>query len=201
MRLTAVEGPNELNDQIYHVTSVVNSYKFKLNADTSKSIPYSRGGIFRKIKKKLGIKFEALRSQLDKPDIVAADLSLSKFSAPYLTHILLHTHLKAAAYSSLDAFLAAVRSTSEKFKLDNPSAPIGDAADFGADLERLARVFYLTRRARLPPLTAFYGGLCAQETLKSITSKFIPFKQWFYLDCSELFEIKDLNNLDIESKF
>lgn len=174
---------------------MINSYKFKINADTSNSDAYSRGGIFRKIKKKLDIKFESLSVQLDKPDIIPADLSETKFSSPYLVHILVKTHLKAS-YSSVDAFLTAVRETSEKFRVDNPNLSF-DAAQ----LERLARVFYLTRKARLPPLTAFYGGLCAQETLKAITSKFIPFKQWFYLECSELFEIgDDLNQLDYQSK-
>lgn len=175
---------------------MINSYKFKINADTSNSEAYSRGGIFRKIKKKLEIKFESLSSQLDKPDIIPADLSEAKFTSPYLVHILVKTHLKAV-YSSFDTFWTAVRETSETFRKDNPNLPLSDQD--AAQLERLARVFYLTRNARLPPLTAFYGGLCAQETLKAITSKFIPFKQWFYLECSELFEIDDLIQVDYQS--
>lgn len=201
VRLTEVESPRELNGQIFRVTSVLNSYKFQIDADTSKSSAYSRGGIFKKIKKKLSMRFEPLDVQLDKPHMIAADLSAAKFYAPYYAHMLvcaymsIQQHSGTSSTSSVESFLTMVRSIADKFKLDNPSI------DFDmAELERLARVFYLTRRARLPALTAFYGGLCAQETLKAITSKFIPFKQWFYLDCSELYEVKELNKIEIESR-
>lgn len=198
VRLTEVESPRELNTRVHRVTSVINAYKFRIDADTSNMTAYSRGGIFRKIKKKQTIRFKSLSEQLEKPDVILADLSETKFAAPYLVHILVRTHLRAS-HASLNDFLLAVRQASDEFKKANPSAPLPDDA---GDLERLARVFYLTKRARLPPLAAFYGGLCAQETLKAITSKFIPFKQWFYLEYSELFERKndDLDKLDTESK-
>lgn len=202
VRLTQVEGPNELNDQIYQVTNVVNSYRFRINADTSQSQPYARGGIFKKIKKKLTMRFESLREQLNKPEVVLAELSPVKFGNPYLVHIVLRAHLaRTQDYSSMDLFLTAVHEVCEQFKRDNSNIPVDLASsESQKELTRLARVFFLTRRSRLPPLSAIYGGICAQEALKAITSKFVPIKQWLYLEFCELFEIKDLENLDVQSK-
>jgi ubiquitin-activating enzyme E1 len=186
VRLTEIEDPNELNNQVYRVTAVLNSYKFKIEAKTSETKKYSRGGIFRKIKKKQTLQFGSLESQLENPELVLADLSATKFSSPNLVHVLVKSHLTLCGQQqseySLETFLKHVKEASKE-----------------EDIERLARVFYLTKRARFPPLSAIYGGVCAQEALKSITSKFIPIKQWLYLEFSELFEVKSFDNFNVAS--
>lgn len=197
IRLTEIESPNELNNQVHQVVAIINSFKFKINANTT-TRPYSRGGIFRKIKKKQTLQFEPLDAQLERPEIILADLSPAKFLNPYLIHILVDTHLKnnqqqQQQQPNINKFLDSVKIEFEKFKEKNPNV---DLSQLDNDLMRLARIFFLTNRCKLPPLASIYGGLCAQEALKSITSKFIPIKQWFYLDFSELFEVKDVESID-----
>lgn len=39
-----------------------------------------------------------------------------------------------------------------------------------------------------PPLCAFIGGIVSQEIIKGITRKYTPIRQYFYYECSELYE-------------
>lgn len=182
IRLTEIEDPKELNNQVFQVTCVINSHKFKINANTVQLDRYTRGGIFRKIKKKLEMHFESLETELDRPTIVMADLSAQKFANPQLVHALLKTYLRRSDWNDdqIDEFVGQVRKVTSE------------------DVEHLARVFFLTRRSEFPPLSAFFGGVCAQEALKAITSKFVPIKQWLYLDYAELFEVKCFDNFNVK---
>lgn len=42
------------------------------------------------------------------------------------------------------------------------------------------------------------GGMVAQEIVKAITQKFMPIKQNFYFDCSELYPCSDIESLGEE---
>jgi hypothetical protein len=47
-------------------------------------------------------------------------------------------------------------------------------------------LFLMTARGVLPPLNAFLGGVVSQEIIKSITHKFMPIRQGFYVDFSDI---------------
>ena len=47
---------------------------------------------------------------------------------------------------------------------------------------------------QFPTLSAFFGGLAAQEAIKSITKKFTPINQYMIYDCLELIEKKNINS-------
>ena len=53
---------------------------------------------------------------------------------------------------------------------------------------------------QFPTLAAFFGGLAAQEAIKSITKKFMPINQYMTYDCLELIENQNNNNFDINKK-
>ena len=54
---------------------------------------------------------------------------------------------------------------------------------------------------QFPTLSAFFGGLAAQEAIKSITKKFTPINQYMIYDCLELIEQKNINsNKSINNK-
>jgi len=76
----------------------------------------------------------------------------------------------------------AVEEVGKQFEADNSVALNLD------DLRRICCVLYATKNAQFPSLCAFLGGIVAQEAIKSITNKFTPIKQWFHLDCIELYE-------------
>ena len=53
---------------------------------------------------------------------------------------------------------------------------------------------------QFPTLSAFFGGLAAQEAIKSITKKFTPICQYMTYDCLELCDIENLNPTKINNK-
>ena len=53
---------------------------------------------------------------------------------------------------------------------------------------------------QFPTLSAFFGGLAAQEAIKSITKKFTPICQYMTFDCLELCDYENLKPFQINSK-
>src|SRR5256885_12159661 len=51
--------------------------------------------------------------------------------------------------------------------------------------EKLLTELSFQARGDLSPMAAFFGGLAAQEVLKSISGKFHPIVQWLYFDSLE----------------
>lgn len=194
VKLNEIEGLNQLNNQIYKVSKIINSHKFTLNVNTSEMPKYTRGGLFKKIKKQLNVQYDSLKNQLLKPELLYSDFNQSKYSNPLLIHIL---YLALSDFCKLNSndfetFLNIVKEKSLPFKSDISIE----------NLKNLCRIFYFTREYPFPPLSAIYGGILAQEALKSITNKFVPIKQWLYLDSSELFELNpSLSVQDIQNVY
>jgi ubiquitin-activating enzyme E1 len=51
--------------------------------------------------------------------------------------------------------------------------------------EKLIRELSYQARGDISPMAAVFGGLAAQEVLKSVTGKFHPIVQWMYFDSLE----------------
>ena len=58
---------------------------------------------------------------------------------------------------------------------------------------------------QFPTLAAFFGGLAAQEAIKSITKKFMPINQYMVYDCLELIDYNNIinnnNNIGTDNNF
>ena len=174
-----------LNSTAFKVTKCLNSFTFKIglsSIQSSKSFYSLKCGIFKKVKKVGHIEFNSLRSEISKPSLLFSDLNESKFYNPYFVHILIVSHQSLSVNYSFEEFQAKVNETFSRFKSELSQENAAET------LNKLTRVFYLSARGKFPPLSAVYGGVIGQEVLKSITYKFLPVRQWLYLDCSELFE-------------
>lgn len=177
---------NHLASVQLRVVKVLNSYSFKIDLQqVFQSSVVLKCGIFKKVKKTEHIEFRSLEQELDEPSLLFSDLSEEKFSYPFLSHILVASYLELPENSTLQEFKQIVANKSDKFKSNLKQSEL--------DLlgSKLNSMFFHASKARFPPLAAFYGGTLAQEALKSVTNKFIPIKQWLYLDCSELSELDD----------
>ena len=186
VQFSQVQGMTELNGQVAQV-NVISSYSFSIDLDASAFSAYQMAGIFKQLKKVEKFDFESLAEQLHSPQLTQCDLSEEKFSQSVLTHLALRSLHKTfeTNQNGFDQFLQiANQFADEKFK--SKFGPIDQKK-----LEKTCKVVYLTKESRYPPLCAFFGGLAAQEALKSITNKFTPIKQWFHLDSIEAFEIND----------
>lgn len=195
IRFSEIQGDlAELNNQIYQI-KCIDSKKFqiKLNKSLNSSSKYSvnNGGLFKKIKKNLKLKFESLDDQLRKPDLILSDLNEYKYFSPYIIHCLFYSYIKKLD-SNYQEFSNLVQETISDFNLNNSN--LIDTNN--GSLNKLINCFYFTRNFKFTPLCAIFGGIVAQEALKSVTNKFIPIKQWLHLEFSDLNESLEISTFD-----
>jgi len=178
---TEVQGMEKLNDSEPRKITVKGPYTFSIG-DVSGLGQYKRGGLYTQVKMPKIINFEPLGQQLKKPEFLMSDFA--KFDRPQQLHIgfqALHeftSHHKGELprpHSEIDA--------SEVFKFAQALAGEGEEK-IELD-EKLLREVSYQARGDLAPMAAFFGGLAAQEVLKSISGKFHPIVQWCYFDSLE----------------
>jgi len=176
-----VEGMEGLNDGVPRKITVKGPYTFSL-ADVSGLGQYKRGGLYHQVKMPKIIDFEPLSEQLKSPEHMMSDFA--KFDRPQQLHVGFQALQKFAEqhngewprpHNEADA--------SEVLKLAQSMAGSGD--DKVELDEKIIRELSYQARGDICPMQAFFGGLAAQEALKSVSGKFHPIKQWLYFDSLE----------------
>ncbi|KAK4696125.1 ubiquitin-activating enzyme E1, partial [Lecanoromycetidae sp. Uapishka_2] len=178
---TEVQGMEALNNSEPRKITVKGPYTFSIG-DVSGLGQYKRNGLYTQVKMPKVIQFQSLSKQLKKPELLMSDFA--KFDRPQQLHIGFQALHKFAtqnngslpqAHSDQDAV--------EVFKLAQELAGEGDEK---VELdEKLLRELSYQARGDLAPMNAFFGGLAAQEVLKSVSGKFHPIVQWLYFDSLE----------------
>eukprot|EP01087_Luapelamoeba_hula_P012828 TRINITY_DN3622_c0_g1_i1.p1 TRINITY_DN3622_c0_g1~~TRINITY_DN3622_c0_g1_i1.p1 ORF type:complete len:1066 (-),score=192.27 TRINITY_DN3622_c0_g1_i1:111-3308(-) len=179
-----VKGMTQLNEsgRVFEV-KVVNSSTFTIG-DTSGFSPYQSGGIATEVKKTFHMNFLPLRDALEHGEFSIADWAKMD-SSPNLHIGMQALHLFQKANNGqlprpwnkddADAFIKLCTEVNSKTKLKV------DNLD-----ESLLRKLAHTSRGSIVGLTAFMGGLVAQEAVKACTGKFSPLHQWLYFDAIEV---------------
>ena len=176
-----LQGMEQLNDAEPRKITVKGPYTFSIG-DVSGLGQYKRGGLYTQAKMPKIINFQSFSDQLKKPELLMSDFA--KFDRPQQLHI---------GFQALHAF-----SNNHKGELPRPHND-EDAAEVFSITEKLAGqgeekveldkklLTELSYQARgdLSPMAAFFGGLAAQEVLKSVSGKFHPLVQWMYFDSLE----------------
>lgn len=176
-----VQGMEGLNDCAPRKIQVKGPYTFSIG-DVSGLGEYKRGGLYTQVKMPKFIDFEPLSKQLAKPELLISDFA--KFDRPQQLHVgfqALHAFAEQhdgelpGAHNESDA--------AEVLKLAEGLATLGDEK---VELdEKLIKELSYQARGDLTPMAAFFGGLAAQEVLKSVSGKFHPIVQWLYFDSLE----------------
>ncbi len=176
-----VQGMEALNGSDPRKITVKGPYTFSIG-DVSKLGQYKRGGLYTQVKVPKIVNFQPLSEQLKKPELLMSDFA--KFDRPQQLHIGFQALQEFAshhggglprAHSDEDA--------SEVFKYAQELAGEGDEK-VELDQKLLKELSYQAR-GDLAPMAAFFGGLAAQEVLKSVSGKFHPIVQWLYFDSLE----------------
>lgn len=176
-----VKGMDELNDSEPRKIEVKGPYTFSIG-DVSQLGQYQSGGLYTQVKMPKIIDFQPLTEQLKKPELLTSDFA--KFDRPAQLHVgfqALHEFANnhkgqlPRAHNGEDA--------SEVFKYAQALAGEGDEK-VELDEKLLGELSYQAR-GDLAPMAAFFGGLAAQEVLKSVSGKFHPVVQWLYFDSLE----------------
>ncbi|XP_002733723.2 ubiquitin-like modifier-activating enzyme 6 [Saccoglossus kowalevskii] len=178
-----VEGMTSLNNTTHQV-KVLSPYAFSICDTTSSQYkPYITGGRCIEVKQSATVTFESLEAQLTNPSILISDLS--KMESPASIHLGLYALHK---YMEKHKTLPRVRHKGDAEELLKLAKSLNSTLInkvVSIDNELLTHLAF-TAQGCFAPLTAAVGGIVAQEALKSLTGKFTPLNQWFYLDAQEL---------------
>lgn len=178
---TEVEGMEKLNESEPRKITVKGPYTFSIG-DVSGLGQYKRGGLFTQVKMPKIVNFQPLSEQLKKPDLLMSDFA--KFDRPQQLHLGFQAlHHFADQHDGELPRPHSDEDASEVFRYAKKLA-----SDSGEEVEldeKLLKELSYQARGDLAPMAAFFGGLAAQEVLKSVSGKFHPIVQWLYFDSLE----------------
>jgi ubiquitin-activating enzyme E1 len=177
-----VKGMTGLNGCEPRKIQVLGPYTFSIG-DTTDLGDYEGGGVFTEVKMPATVSFKSLRDQLKEPELMISDFA--KFDRPAQLHV---------GFQALHAFVAAhngelprPRNAEDAKELLQLAGTINQS--LAQPLETLDETLLseLSYQARgdLSPMVAVFGGTVAQEVLKACSGKFMPIKQYLYLDSLE----------------
>lgn len=158
----------------------IGPYTFSIG-DTTGLSDYIRGGLFTQVKLPKYADFLSFRDSLAKPEYVVSDFA--KFDRPNQLHLgfqALHQFSEKHGRfprprNDKDAY--------EVFELTKALVPtLGEDVELD---EKLIKELAYQSSGEVSPMVAVYGGLAAQEVLKSVSGKFNPIFQHMYFDALE----------------
>ena len=178
---TEVQGMEALNNSEPRKITVKGPYTFSIG-DVSELGQYRRGGLYQQVKMPKVINFQPFSEQLKKPELLMSDFA--KFDRPQQLHFGFQA-LHAFA-SHHDGDLPRAHSDEDAAEVFKYAQALAGEGDEKVELdEKLLRELSYQARGDLAPMAAFFGGLAAQEVLKSVSGKFHPIVQWLYFDSLE----------------
>ena len=176
-----VEGMEGINQAAPMKITVKGPYTFSVG-DVAKYGQYQRGGLFTQVKMPKVIDFKPLSEELKAPTFIFSDFA--KFDRPAQLHV---------GFQALHAFAEQHKGELPRAHNDADASEVfGLAKTIASKLEepveldeKLIRELSYQARGDLSPMAAFFGGLAAQEVLKSVSGKFGPIVQYMYFDSLE----------------
>ena len=176
-----IQGMEALNDAEPRKVTVKGPYTFSIG-DVSALGQYKQGGLYTQVKMPKILDFEPLKQQLKKPELLISDFA--KFDRPAQLHI---------GFQALHEFTATHKGGLPRAHNEEDAAEVLQIAqslskqgEEPVELdEKLLKELSYQARGDLAPMAAFFGGLAAQEVLKSVSGKFHPIQQWLYFDSLE----------------
>nr|XP_019957015.1 PREDICTED: ubiquitin-like modifier-activating enzyme 1 [Paralichthys olivaceus] len=181
-----VQGMTELNSIGPVEITVRSPYSFSIG-DTSAFSEYERGGVVTEIKKRCMLGFKPLSKAL-------LDFELLKMNdyGKQARHKTLHFAFQALhSFVKKEQRLPHTRSQSDADVLVAMVRELNAVAPLEQLDEAAVRSLSYTARGNLAPLSAFIGGLAAQEVIKACSRIFTPLQQWLYFDALECLPQED----------
>ncbi|KAK5117376.1 hypothetical protein LTR62_005994 [Meristemomyces frigidus] len=189
---TEVEGMEKLNDGTPHKIKTLGPYTFSIG-DVAGLDTYQRGGLYTQVKMPKIMDFQNFSTQLKNPELLISDFA--KFDRPAQLHV---------GVQALHAFAEKNGGELPRPHHDEDAAEVlklaqeivGKLEDKPELDEKVIKELSYQARGDLSPMAAFYGGLAAQEVLKSVSGKFHPIKQWLYFDSLESLPTESKRSLE-----
>ena len=178
---TEIQGMEALNNVEPRKITVKGPYTFSIG-DVSNMGQYQRGGLYTQVKMPKIINFQPLSEQLKKPELLMSDFA--KFDRPQQLHLGFQALQEFA--NRHDGALPRAHSDEDAAEVFQYTQALSRDGDEKVELsQNLITELSYQARGDLAPMAAFFGGLAAQEVLKSVSGKFHPIVQWLYFDSLE----------------
>ena len=178
---TEIEGMTGLNGCEPRKIEVKGPYTFSIG-DVSGLGEYKKGGQFIQVKMPKILNFEKYSEQLKKPELLISDFA--KFDRPQQLHVGIQAlHEFANKHKGEFPRPHNESDATEVFQIAQGLA--GQGEDKVELDEKLIKELSYQARGDLSPVAAFFGGMAAQEVLKSVSGKFHPIVQFLYFDSLE----------------
>ena len=178
---TEIEGMTGLNGCEPRKIEVKGPYTFSIG-DVSGLGEYKKGGQFIQVKMPKILNFEKFSDQLKKPELLISDFA--KFDRPQQLHVGIQAlHEFANKHKGEFPRPHNESDATEVFQIAQGLA--GQGEDKVELDEKLIKELSYQARGDLRPIAAFFGGMAAQEVLKSVSGKFHPIVQFLYFDSLE----------------
>jgi ubiquitin-activating enzyme E1 len=196
--LTGLVGMEELNNRSFVVTKK-DLFSFEIMEDTRGYSAYVRGGYVNQVKTPVTLSFSSLRTSLEAPGEFVADFN--KFDAFNTTHLAwraLHAYRE-----TFGEFPKAGSKADAKTLLDIAYRMNKESSGFKVDEEELQRNesvitnMAVCARGQVSPMCSALGGILGQEILKASSGKFMPIKQWMYMDAQEALPSPPLDEAEV----
>ncbi|KAH3762914.1 ubiquitin activating enzyme E1 [Pelomyxa schiedti] len=176
-----IVGLTKLNSEVHRIT-VINPNSFSIPVDTT-GLTYTSGGMVTQVKDTVMVSFSDLATSMDNPRLTMFDTA--KFDAPAIFHV---------AFMALEQFAAAHGGQLPRpWNRDDATEVMTLATAFNSRThlvptlpENMISQVSFTAIGQFQPITAFMGGVVAQEVIKAVTGKFTPLNQWLYADFLEV---------------
>lgn len=187
---TEVKGMEKLNDGTPRKVKTLGPYTFSIG-DVSGLGQYQRGGLYTQVKMPKILDFQNFSTQLKNPEQLISDFA--KFDRPAQLHVGVQAlHHFAEKHGGEFPRPMNEEDAKEVLRL---SQEIANALEDKPELdEKVIKELSYQARGDVSPMNAFYGGLAAQEVLKSVSGKFHPIKQWLYFDSLESLPVNSPRN-------
>jgi ubiquitin-activating enzyme E1 len=178
---TELQGMDGLNNTDPIKITVKGPFTFSIG-DVSKYGQYLRGGLFTQAKMPKIIGFKPLSEEMKNPTHLISDFA--KFDRPGQLHVGFQAlHVFAEQHNGEYPRPHHEVDANELFKI---AKDIASKQEDPVELdEKLIKELSYQAQGDLTPMAAFFGGLAAQEVLKSVSGKFGPIEQWLYFDALE----------------
>lgn len=181
VKFEEVSGMTELNGNSYKV-SVINSYRFKIDCDTTKFKPYEMigsGGYGNQIIPPSTLHFTTYENQLKDPKILDSDYcNFGRDRQVIIAFIAIHQFMDS--HNGQIPTTSNLQEVVSLAKTYNSSVSIVDSID-----EMVIDLLIKQYPTEISPMDAIFGGIVGQEVLKSLSGKFLPIQQFLSLSYIE----------------
>ncbi|XP_071964323.1 ubiquitin-like modifier-activating enzyme 6 [Antedon mediterranea] len=175
-----VNGMEKLNGEMHQI-KVITPYAYSI-CDTSGNEyqPHTDGGIACQVKIPVKRKFESLAQQVLKPSVMMLDF----LKDPNMDHL---ATIALLNFQDKHGRLPSVRDEDDACELVSIAKEVNTSLVNKQTLDTDAiKALAYSAEGCFSPLTAFLGGVIAQEVLKAVTSKYTPLDQWMFVDAQEV---------------